>query len=53
MYLVKVVVLGQNCLYSGKSGCIRAKIVVFRQKWFYLDNVVVFRQIGFIREKWL
>ena len=36
--LDKVVVFGQsNCLqvkwlYSGKSGCIRAKVVVFEQK---------------------
>ena len=43
-YLVKsgynranVIVLGQKWLYWGKSGCIGAKVVVFR-------NVVVFRQ---------
>ena len=51
-------------LNSGKSGCIRAKVVVFRTKWLYsgkngcnrerwlyLANVVVFRQDGIILEK--
>ena len=28
----KVVVFGQTLLYSGKSGCIRAKLVVFGEK---------------------
>ena len=28
-YLRKVVVLGKNGLYWGKSGCVRAKVVVF------------------------
>ena len=37
----KVVVLWQKCLFSGKSGCIREKMVVFgqddcfRAKWLY------------------
>ena len=26
-------VFGQKFLYSGKSGCIRAKVVAFGQKW--------------------
>ena len=34
LYSGKVVVFWQKWLYSGKSGCIRAKVVVFRQKWF-------------------
>ena len=29
-------------LYSGKSGFIRAKVVVFGQKWLYLGNSVLF-----------
>ena len=40
--------------YSGKSGCIRAKVVVFGQKWLYsgkssciLAKVVVFGQKWF------
>ena len=48
-----MVVLGKNCLYSGKSGCIRAKLVVFRQKWFCLDNVVVFEKMALVGQKWL
>ena len=35
MYSVQGVVLGQNSLYLGKSGCIRAK-------WSYLGKEVVF-----------
>ena len=34
----------QKSLYSGKSGSIRAKVVVLGQKWLYLGNVVVFGQ---------
>ena len=33
-----------ECLYSGKSGCIRAKVVLFRLKWLYSGKVVVFGQ---------
>ena len=29
LYLGKEVVFGKKLLYSGKSGCIRAKVVVF------------------------
>ena len=55
--LAKVVVLGQNWLYSGKrgsirakgvlfgqNGCIQAEVVLFRQKWLYLGKVVLFGQ---------
>ena len=62
LYLDKVVVFEQNnCvqvkwLYSGKSGCIRAKVVLFGQKWLYSGKigcirakVVIFGQIGCIR----
>ena len=62
LYLDKVVVFGQsNCvvvkwLYSGKSGCIWAKVVVFEQKWLYSGKcgfirakVVIFGKIGCIR----
>ena len=50
----KLVVIGQNWLYSGKaaafrqSGCIRqkqlysGKVIVFGQKWCYSGKVVVF-----------
>ena len=31
----KMDVLGQKWLSSSKSGCIRAKRVVIRQKWLY------------------
>ena len=34
-------------LYSGKSGCIRAKVVVFGQKRLYSGKVVVFGQKWF------
>ena len=56
----------KNWLYSGKSGCIRAKwlfsgkVVVFEQKWLYSGKVVVFGQkllcmgkMGCIQVKWL
>ena len=51
-----MVVFGQNCcilvkwLYSskvdviGQNGCVRAIVVVFRQKWLYSGKVVVFGQ---------
>ena len=52
-----MVVIGRMWFYSGKSGCIRAKVVVFgpsgcirakmgciRVKWLYFDKVVVFVQ---------
>ena len=35
----------------GKSGCIRAKVVVLEQKWFYSGKVVVVRESGCIRAK--
>ena len=31
----KVVLIGQNWLYSGKSGSNRAKVVLFGQKWLF------------------
>ena len=37
----KVVLIGQNWLYSGKSGSNRAKVILFGQKWLYLGKVVV------------
>ena len=49
----KLVVFGQNWLYLGKSGCIRAKVVVFRQGGFILAKVVIFLQSGCIQSKWL
>ena len=57
LYSGKVVVLGQIWFYPGRSGSIRAKLVVFGQsccirakavlfgrKWLHLGKVVVFRQ---------
>ena len=50
LYSGKVVVFGQgDCipekrLYSCKSGCARAKVVVFGQKWLYSGKVVFFGQ---------
>ena len=35
----------------GKSGCIRAKVAVFGQKWLYSGKVVVFGQNGSTRAK--
>ena len=35
----------------GKSGCIRAKAVVFGQKWLHSGKVFVFWQSGFIWAK--
>ena len=62
----KVVLLGKNWLYSGKSGSNRAKVVLFGQKWLFSDKVValgqsgsnlakvvVFQQSGCILAKWL
>ena len=37
-----MVTFGQKWLCLGKSGCIRAKVVLFGQKWLYSDKVVVF-----------
>ena len=54
-----LVVFGQKWLYSGKSGCNRAKVVVFWQsvsylaKWLYSGNVVVIGQSGCVLAKWL
>ena len=45
-----MVVIGQNRLYSGKSFCIRATVLVFgqigciRTKWLYTGKVVVIGQ---------
>ena len=53
VFWARVVEFGQMWLYSDKSCCIQAKVVVFGKfgcipaKWFYLGKVVVFWQ------KWL
>ena len=44
MFSGKVVVIGQKNLYSGKSGCIWARVVLFAQKRLYSGKVVVFGQ---------
>ena len=47
-----MIVFGQKWLYSGKSGCLRRKVVGFwksgsnREKWLYSAKVVVFGQSG-------
>ena len=59
-------VFGKKRLYSGKSGCIHAKVVAFGQSEYIQAKVVVFRQggcnwakvviflqNGCIRAKWL
>ena len=58
LYSGKVVVFGQKWLYWGKGGCIRAKVVAFRQKGLYSRKVVLFgpkwlysRKSGCIRVK--
>ena len=33
LYSGIVVAFGQKLLYLGKGGCIRAKVVVFAQRW--------------------
>ena len=43
-----MIVFGQKWLYSSKSGCIRAKVVLFRQKLLYSGKVVVFGKSGCI-----
>ena len=56
---VNVVVFGQKRLYSGKSGCnrakwfFRAKVVVVRPSGYIRTKVVVFLQSGCIGTKWL
>ena len=57
MYSGKVIAIRQMRLYSGRSNCIRAKVVVFGQivlfgqKWLYSGKVAAFGQGGCIREK--
>ena len=40
-------------MYSGESGCIGVKVVVFGQKWLYSGRLVIFRKSGCIWERWL
>ena len=42
-----MVVFGVKLLYSGKSCCIRAKVVVIRVKWLNSGNLVVIGQKWF------
>ena len=46
-----MVVFGLKQLYIGKSGCIRAKVVVFVKSCLYSGKRVVFGQFGCIRAK--
>ena len=36
-----------------QSGCIRVRLLVFKQKWLYSDKLVFSGKIGFIPEGWL
>ena len=49
----KEVVFRLNWLYLVKSGCIRAKVVVFRQGGCILAKEIIFLQSGCIQAKWL
>ena len=40
-------------MYLVKNGCIRAKVVVFGQKWLYSFKVVVFGQSVCNQARWL
>ena len=51
LYSVKVVVFGQKWLYWGKGGCIRAKVVAFRQNGLYSRKVVLFGPKGLYSRK--
>ena len=51
LYSCRVVVFGKNCLYSGKSSCIRAKVVVFGQNGYYWEELVAVGQISCLRAK--
>ena len=54
-----MVVFGQKWLYSGKSGCTLAKVVVFGQSdcipanWLFSVKVVVFGKMIVFWQKWL
>ena len=41
---LKVVLFGENLLYSGKCSCIRSKVNVFGQSGIFWSKVVVFGQ---------
>ena len=41
-----MVVFGESGGISSKSDCIRGKVVVFGEKWLYLDKMVLFGQSG-------
>ena len=45
MHSAEVVVFGQKWLYSGKSGCIGAKVVVFGPNGCIRSKVVLFGQL--------
>ena len=49
--LTKAVVIGRKWLQSGKSGCIRAKVVLFGQNCYIWAKVVVVGKNGCIRAK--
>ena len=50
----KKLLLSSTWLYSGKIGCIRAKVVVLRQKWMYSGKCGCIRaKLLFFGKKWL
>ena len=49
-----MVLFGQELLYSGEGGCIRAIVVVFVKKLCYIRaKMLVFEEKVCIRAKWL
>ena len=49
-----MVVIAEKWFYSGKSGCIREKVVVFGQMWLYSGKKWLYSgKSGCIRAKWL
>ena len=49
----KVVVFGKKCLYSGKSGCIRAEWLCSGKSGCIRAKVVLFRKVVVFGQKWL
>ena len=48
-----MVIFAKNGLFSCKSGCDCAKVVVFGQNWLFSGKVIVFRQTGCFQSKCL
>ena len=48
-----MVVFGVNRLFSGKSGCTRAKVVVFEKVIVFRAKMVLFGKVVVFQQKWL